>query len=206
MNARRSRATQLVLKVCLAVLSANVFLFGMQEESFAADFTVTYPGGSASAYAINGVNNNPTLTLVRGETYTFFVNNVPSTHPFQILSPAGTTSNNNIINGTITFRVPTNAANYSYRCSIHLFGGQILTIPPPTIRIVRLTTGTTNLVLRSTGTNNWRLMPEFKTNATSTNWFALTVQTNRFLTGTNETICGRPSGSNILIRIKALRN
>jgi hypothetical protein len=173
--------------------------------SFAADFTVTYPGGSASAYAINGMNNNPTITLVRGETYTFFVNNVPSVHPFQIVSPPGTTTNNNIFNGTVTFKVPTNAANYSYRCSIHLFGGQIVTIPPPTIRIVKLTAGS-NLVLRSTGTNNWTLMPQFKTNVASTNWFALTVQTNRFLTGTNETICGRPSGSNIFVRIKALRN
>ena len=35
--------------------------------------------------------------------------------------------------------------------------------------------------------------------------FALTVQTNRFLGGTNETICGRPPDSNVFIRVKALR-
>jgi plastocyanin len=115
----------------------------------AADFNVTSPGFS---YTINGMAANPTLTLVRGETYTFAVSTALN-HPFEIVSPAGTTTSNNISSGTITFRVPTNAANYSYRCSIHFFGGQIVTIPPPTIRIVNFEVGS-NLVLKSTGTNN----------------------------------------------------
>jgi hypothetical protein len=198
----RSTAMRLFEDVARLAWVCLLLLAGVQR-TFAADFTVIYPGGSA--YTINGMTPNPTLTLFRGETYTFFINNVPSVHPFQIVSPPGTTTSNNIVNGTITFRVPTNAANYSYRCSIHFFGGQILTIPPPTIRIVKMNVSS-NIVLRSTGTNNWRLMPEFSTNVGTTNWFAMSVQTNRFSNGTNETICGRPAGSNVFIRIKALRN
>jgi hypothetical protein len=174
----------------------------------AADFTVTSP---FSAYQINGMEPNPTLTLVRGETYTFAVSTTPGPfgHPFQIMSspttPAATASNNNITSGTITFRVPTNAVNYSYRCSIHTFiTGQILTIPPPTFRIVNLSVSQ-NLVVKTAGTN-WNLTPQYSTNLGGTNWFALTVQSNRYINGTNETFCGRPPVSNAFIRVRAQRN
>jgi hypothetical protein len=180
---------------CLALLCIAV------QSASAADFNVTSPG---SFYSINGSSSNPTLTLFRGETYTFAITTAGS-HPFRINSPAGTAINNNISSGTITFKVPTNAANYSYSCSIHGFGGSILTIPPPRVRIVNVDVGT-NLVLRSTGTNNWILTPQFSTNLRGTNWFALTVQSNRFLNGTNETFCGRPPGTNIFIRLRAERN
>jgi hypothetical protein len=104
----------------------------------------------------------------------------------------------------ITYTVPIVASNYVYDCSIHLFSGQIVTVPPPTVSITSF--GVSNLVvLRSTGTTNYSVLPEFKTNITSTNWFVRTVQTNRFLTGTNETICGRPPGSEVFIRVKAQR-
>ena len=146
---------------------------------------------------------NPTLTVIRGELYTFAVSTALN-HPFRILNSAGVT-NNNIFNGTITWRVPTNAVNYRYDCSIHLFGGQILTIPPPSIRIVNLGVGA-NLVIKSTGTNNWSLQPQFSTNLVASNWTALTVQSNRFLNGTNETFCGRPPGTNVFVRIRAQRN
>ena len=181
-----------------------VCLFMAYERVSAADFTVTSPG---AFYRINNVEPDPTLTLVRGETYTFAVNTTPGPfgHPFQILSPAGTTTSNNITLGTITFRVPTNAVNYSYRCSVHpTITGQIVTIPPPTFRIVNLSVGQ-NLVLKSTGTN-WNLTPQFSTNLGGTNWFALTVQSNRFSNGTNETFCGRPPVSNAFIRVRAQRN
>jgi hypothetical protein len=170
----------------------------------AADFMVTSPG---AFYRINNLEPNPTLTLIRGETYTFAVNTLPGPfgHPFQIISPAGTTSNNNISSGTITFRVPTNAVNYSYRCSVHpTITGTIVTVPPPTFRIVNLRVGA-NIVLRSTPTN-WNLTPQYSTNLGGTNWFALTVQSNRFINGTNETFCGRPPVSNAFIRVRAQRN
>ena len=167
----------------------------------AADFTVTSPG---FFYSINGAQPNPTLTLVRGQTYTFAISTA-SSHPFQIISPVGTTTGNNTSSGTITFTVPTNATNHSYRCSNHGFGATIVTVEPPTpptIHIASLSV-TTNIVLRSTGTNTWSVIPEFSTNLSATNWFALTVQTNLFANGTNDTFCGRPPGDAVFIRIRA---
>jgi hypothetical protein len=171
---------------------------------FAADFTVTSPG---FFYAINGNQPNPTLTLVRGRTYTFAVNS-SSIHPFEILSPG--VLNNNISLGTITYTVPTVASNYSYVCSIHGFGAQILTMapappPPPTIRILSLAVSN-NVVLRSTGTNGWSVNPEYSTDLTTTNWFGLAILSNSFLNGINETICGRPPGSNVFLRIRSQPN
>jgi hypothetical protein len=178
------------------------FLFS--QALFAADFTVTSPG---FFYAINGNQPNPTITLVRGRTYTFAVNS-SSIHPFLINSPG--VQNNNIAQGTITYTVPTVASNYNYFCSIHGFGAQILTVappapPPPTIRILSLAVSS-NVVLRSTGTNGWRVNPEYSTNLTTTNWFALSILSNSFLNGINETICGRPPGSNVFLRIRSQPN
>jgi hypothetical protein len=170
----------------------------------AADFTVTSPG---FLYAINGNQPNPTITLVRGRTYTFAVNS-SSIHPFFIRSPG--VQNNNITQGTITYTVPNVASNYTYICSIHFFGGSIVTIPappptPPTIQILSLDAGQ-NVVLRSTGTNGWSVKPEYSTNLIGTNWFALTVLTNSFLNGVNETICGRPPGEDVFFRIRSQPN
>jgi len=178
------------------------FLFS--QTMFAADFTVTSPG---FFYAINGNQPNPTITLVRGRTYTFAVNS-SSIHPFLINSPG--VLNNNISQGTITYTVPTVASNYNYFCSIHGFGAQIFTVappppPPPTIHILSLAVSN-NVVLRSTGTNGWSVNPEYSTNLTTTNWFALSILSNSFLNGINETICGRPPGSNVFLRIRSQPN
>jgi hypothetical protein len=168
---------------------------------FAADFTVTSPG---YLYSINGNQPNPTLTLVRGKTYTFAVN-ASSFHPFLIQSTG--VANNNISQGTLTFSVPNVASNYSYICSIHGFGGQILTVapappPPPKIKILSLTVSS-NIIMRSTGTNTWSVIPEYTTNVIGTNWFALTVVSNFFSGGTNETICGRPPVEPAFLRIRS---
>ncbi|HKX62435.1 MAG TPA: hypothetical protein VJS65_11330 [Verrucomicrobiae bacterium] len=82
--------------------------------------------------------------------------------------------------------------------------GEIITLPPspPTFRILSLAVES-NLVLTSTGTDGWDVSPEFTTNQLTTNWHALMVQTNRFRSGTNEFICGRPPGSNVFIRLRA---
>jgi hypothetical protein len=171
----------------------------------AADFNVASPG---FLFNINGQSPNPTLTLVRGRTYVFTVTNA-SFHPFHIVA-AGTFSNNvnNISSGVIIYTVATNAPatiDPGYRCSIHGFSGIIQTVAPsapPTPAIVGYQFGSNSLVLRSTGTNSFTVTPEFKTNLNSTNWFALTVQSNRFAGGTNETFCGRPPGTNVFIRVK----
>jgi hypothetical protein len=187
------------MKACLGFILCLAILVGGLD-GIAADFSVTSPG---SFYAINGAQPNPILTVVRGETYTFAVNAGP-THPFRIINPGLRITNNNISQGTISWTVPTNVANYTYVCSIHGFGGAINTVPPPTFRILRLDVGT-DLTLRSTGTNNWGIIPQYSTNLARTNWLALTVKTNRFTNGTNETICGRPPGTNVFIRLRAQR-
>jgi len=188
-------------KLCTgaAILLAGQFLR-------AADFNVTTPGGALN-FTINGVANSPTLTLVRGQTYTFGITN-SSFHPFNILAP-GVSGGNPTANGVLTFTVPMAVSNYMYRCGVHTttasLMGAILTIEPPVpppIQIVGLSVSS-NIVLRSTGTNTLTLSPEFTTNISATNWFALTVQTNRFADGTNETICGRPEGNPVFIRIRA---
>lgn len=168
---------------------------------FAADFTITSPG---FFYTINGNQPNPTLTLVRGKTYTFAVN-ASSIHPFLIQSSSVAT--NNISQGTITFTVPNVASNYAYICSIHGFGGQILTVappppPPPRINILSLSVSS-NIVMRSTGTNTWSVIPEYTTNIVGTNWFALTVVSNFYSSGTNETICGMPPSGPAFLRIRS---
>src|SRR6185436_13835558 len=131
-----------------------------------------------------------------------------SDHPFLINSPG--VQNNNIFEGTITYTVPNVASNYNYFCSIHGFGAQILTVAPappapPTIRILSLTVSN-SLVVKSTGTNGWNVIPEFSTNLATTNWFGLSVLSNRFLNGTNETFCGRPPGDSTFIRIRSQTN
>jgi hypothetical protein len=186
-----------VLTGCLGFVSA----FG----AGAADFTVSSPGFS---YTINGLDSNPTLTVVRGRTYTFQVGTA-STHPFRILGAASGLVNNNISSGTITFNVPMDPVNYSYECSIHHFTGTIVTeaapVEPPMIRILSLDLGE-QLVIHSTGTNTWSVVPEFNTDLATTNWFALTVNSNRFSAGTNETFCGKPPGTNAFVRIRSLPN
>ncbi|HEU0009689.1 MAG TPA: hypothetical protein VFT34_07735 [Verrucomicrobiae bacterium] len=122
--------------------------------------------------------------------------------PFHIQSPGVDT--NDIDSGTITYTVPTNAANYYYNCTVHgdSMRGEIVTTAPPTFRILSLAVSS-NIVLTATGTNTWTVNPEVNTNLLTSSWFALTVQTNRFLNGTNEVICGRPPGSNVFIRLRA---
>ena len=189
-----------MLSVRLSLFACFVMALLIQHAA-AADFNVTSP---AYYYTIGGLaGNNPTLTLIRGETYTFAIN-TSSIHPFQINSP-GAAPSGGISSGTITYTVPTNAMNYSYQCIYHGFGGAIVTVPPPTFRIVRLTVST-NLVLKSTGTNNWSVFPQFSTNLAANNWLPLTVTSNRFANGTNEIFCGKPPGSNAFVRLRAQRN
>lgn len=96
-------------------------------QSSAPDFIVTSPG---FFYSFSGVSGqNPVITLQRGRTYRFQINTSPS-HPFEILNaPAGSVTNNNIFNGTLTFAVPATAASYRYQCSLHIFGNVINTVP-----------------------------------------------------------------------------
>ncbi|HEX4644999.1 MAG TPA: hypothetical protein VH598_05260, partial [Verrucomicrobiae bacterium] len=140
--------------------------------------------------------------------------NTDSIHPFEIgtslgsgVAPAGVSGNNNSSSGTITFAVPSNAVDCVYYCSIHFFTGNIHMIDapaPPAVTIVGLKVGTNvQLTLQQATTNGFSFVPEANTNLPSTNWFALTVQSNSFANGTNQIWCGKPAGSNVFIRIHA---
>lgn len=202
-----------------AIIPAAVLGFMMTDVLFAApDFIVETPGGQFN-YRINGVDGNPEITLVRGHTYTFLVTNTASYHPFAIVDPGsgaappGVSGNNSdgITDGVFDFSVPIDATDCIYHCVFHGFGASITIIDPPpsppVIQIVGLKVGT-NLTLTSTltTTNGVVIFPEFKTNLLTKNWFALTVQTNRFFGGTNEVICGQPPGNQVFIRIRAQQN
>ena len=154
----------------------------------------------------------PTITLIRGLTYTFALS-TSGIHPFTIgttvsgPAPAGVSGNNNSSSGTITFKVPTNAVDCVYFCSIHHFNGKIHMIDPPlpsppAVTIVGLKVGA-NVLLTSTQstTNGFSFIPQANTDLTTTNWFALTVQSNSFANGTNEIICGKPPGNAAFFRI-----
>lgn len=88
-------------------------------------FNVTNVG--ATSYKING-QTNPTLTVIRGVTYTFLVD-VPG-HPFWLQTSDGPFRSNNTYSsgvtnggtdsGTITWKVPLNAPDeLSYVCQYH---------------------------------------------------------------------------------------
>ncbi len=184
------------------VVSFNTIL-----SATAADFTVQTPGGQF-AFQING-QNSPTLSLERGRTYTFDVT-TSSFHPFRLNGPGAPLPT---FSGTLTWTVPAAAVNYTYDCGVHgiQLQGTILTIAPPAppeppvIKILSIALGS-QLVIRSTGTNTWSVLPEFNTNLVSTNWFALTVNSNRFVNGTNETFCGVPPGTNVFVRVRSAAN
>lgn len=93
------------------------------------NYDVTNSGASAYVFNDSGFTNenNPNLTLKRGETYTFSVN-TPG-HPFLINSTQGTgtsntynngVTNNGAVEGTITFTVPSDAPDtLFYNCEFH---------------------------------------------------------------------------------------
>jgi len=101
--------------------------------------TTTAPGtyvvtnSGSGAYVINGANN-PTISLIRGSTYTFIINAASPApgHPFWIksVSSIGTApgniyssgvTNNGTNSGTITFIVPLTAPNtLYYNCEYHI--------------------------------------------------------------------------------------
>lgn len=100
-----------------------------QGDAVAATFNLVNSGTSAwlinnpSDY-VSGSNANPPLTLRRGLTYKFNIN--VSGHPFRIASssfgPAFSTgvSNNDVQNGSITFKVPMDApSTLYYYCIFH---------------------------------------------------------------------------------------
>src|SRR5450432_4355998 len=120
-------------KISLGVCALVGFGLASAGEAAAADFAVTATG--FTAYTINAAAN-PTLTLNRGQTYTFDVN-TPG-HPFFIktaqVTGSGSTfdagvTNNGATAGTVTFAVPASApATLFYQCGVHAAMTGTLTI------------------------------------------------------------------------------
>jgi hypothetical protein len=87
--------------------------------------TLNVVNDGSGAYVING-SVNPTITVVRGETYTFNINAVG--HPFNIQSTTGVggtlynvgVTNNSTADGVITWIVDAEApSELYYACSVH---------------------------------------------------------------------------------------
>ena len=97
------------------------------EPTVAGNETFTVTNSGTGAYVVASVNN-PTFTLVKGNTYTFIIN--ASGHPFWIQSASGAYSSGNVYttgttnlgtdNGTITWTIPLNApSTLYYACQFH---------------------------------------------------------------------------------------
>ena len=114
-------ATSVALVASCLAFTAPAFAGG------ATTFNVNTVG--MSAWSING-QNNPPLTLFRGQTYQFVMQGTSSVHPFNI-NTTNTTGSDNLYNDgvtnngasgtqTLTFVVPTNAPDsLHYNCGNH---------------------------------------------------------------------------------------
>jgi len=108
------------LAALVLLVASNVVPTAEAQTSF------TVVNNSNISYTIDSATN-PTLDLVRGQTYLFEVNAIG--HPFWIKTQQGTgtanayndgVTNNGIQSGTISFVVPMNApATLFYNCEFH---------------------------------------------------------------------------------------
>lgn len=113
----------------------------------AAQNTFTVTGVCCSAYDIDG-QPNPTLTVVRGQTYSFNLVDC-AFHPFNIQSTAGfggtryvNVTNNGGTAGTVTLTVPINesANTLFYQCGFHSpMNGTINLVDPTAVSTPTLT-------------------------------------------------------------------
>lgn len=131
------------MKVRFLVLSIVGVVAFVGVARAATNFNVT--NNAASSY-VSGGNNNPTLTLTRGQTYTFTLDVLG--HPFWIVTARGAAEvNTNAFNagvtgngsstGTLTFVVPASApSTLFYQCGFHdVMGGQLNVVSPPPVPV-----------------------------------------------------------------------
>jgi hypothetical protein len=180
----------------------------------AASFSVTTLGGAYGpfSFTVNGQGGNPTLNLMRGRTYAFFINTGGS-HPFQVSSAVSSAAyndgvrSNNITSGPLIFTVPTTAPDtLRYVCSVHAFSGTINVIEPPPLRILSVTLGTNSVTLRTLSTNGASIVPEYNSNILNPNWTVVPAYSNSSLGGTNFTVFNRLDpicGPNVFLRVRS---
>jgi hypothetical protein len=138
--------------------------------------SITVVNSGSGSYTINGEGPNPTITLIRGNTYSLVIN-APG-HPFWIQKVSGGYSSNNIYNsgvtnngtntGTITFVVPSDAPNtLYYACQYHSsMQGTILIIDPVPSPPITTSGGLRSFSMNSLFTNNAQVY--YKPNSLST--------------------------------------
>lgn len=171
------------------------------------EFNVT--ASSSLNYTING-ESDPTLTLVRGFSYTFNIN--ASSHPFWIKMAQGTgtgnayndgVTNNGENVGVITFDVPNDAPDtLYYNCQFHSgMTAPINIIDPPVIVITDGNVGT-NVTLVSTGTDALNLNVLVNTDLTNNVWTDATIQDNIYADGTNTTQVALPAGDAAFFQVQ----
>jgi hypothetical protein len=180
----------------------------------AADFSVTTAGGAYGpfSFTVNGQGGNPTLNLMRGRTYAFYIN-TGSSHPFQVSSAVSSSAyndgvrSNNITSGPLIFTVPYAAPNtLRYICSVHAFSGTINVIEPPLLRILSVALTTNIVTLRALSTNGATIVPEFNSNILNPNWAIVPAYSNSSLGGTNVTVFNRLEsicGPNVFLRVRS---
>jgi hypothetical protein len=131
------------LSVLPALFALSLIAFGTPSARAASTINVT--NQLASAYLFNGSNPNGTITLVRGQTYTFQVN--ATGHPFHITTAPGLPvqdstdpgiSGNGTASGPVTFAVSSSTVSQlAYQCGVHTaMFGTILVVNPPLVPAV----------------------------------------------------------------------
>lgn len=132
-----NNSTQLIRPV--GYLLAFALALTLTTTATRAQNTFTVTGVCCTAYDIDG-QDNPALTVVRGQTYSFNLINC-AFHPFNIQSTPGiggtqyaNVANNGGTDGTVTLTVPIDepADTLYYQCGNHVpMNGTLTVIDPP---------------------------------------------------------------------------
>ncbi len=200
------------------VLSAILLMLAMLGARGQTTNSVT--AGDTVNYTIN-TKPDPPFDLQRGVTYVFQLGNL-SIHPFWIKTnltadftggAARYTNgvvNNGATSGNVVFTVPPSGpATLYYQCGNHSGMNGTLTIvnppSPPTVRIVYINVADF-ITLKSTGTNGWSAVPEYRCGLDGTNWSPVAFFTNALVNNTNTTTFGRLDAicgsSNVFLRVR----
>jgi len=105
----------------------NTFQVTLQVKTTSNPF---YGQGYGSCFAING-NPSTNITLQTGVTYTFQMNNIPSTHVFYIGTSStgqGAGKLSGVIQNQMLTYTPTTAGTFYYQCENHAFMGAAITV------------------------------------------------------------------------------
>lgn len=185
---------------------------------------ITTPGGAFN-FTVDGVANNPTITLTAGVTNILRIDTTPGFHPviittdpmaFTFANEYSGASPQNISTGPISLLTPSSGfpSKLYYMCSVHWFFGEIdlssLIGPMPDPNLILSIQVGTNVIMTSTGTNTtWTLIPEFNSNLVGGAWAPVPSYTNTFANGTNTTVFDRLDpicGPNVFLRLRQQKN